>query len=265
MKQISSRDNPIYRSLLALVDSARARRDAGRTLLDGEHLIKAYGDAFGMDQVQVIARSSALDQPRVRSWLESGHDSIVLTDRLFDALAPVETPTGVLAAVPIPGHSPRQAGAGFAMLLDGIQDPGNLGSVLRSGAAAGASDAYLSKRCADPWSPKCLRGGMGAQFALHIEDRVDLVSVASAFEGQLIALDACASSSVFALDLSAGRFGFVLGSEGRGIDPKLTALAHARVAIPMQPNMESLNVSAAAAVCFYEWVRQRQGAIGHRT
>jgi TrmH family RNA methyltransferase len=99
---------------------------------------------------------------------------------------------------------------------------------------------------------------MGAQFVLRIEDRTDLPAVAAAYAGKLVALDASASASLFELDLSAGEIAFILGSEGTGIDPHLSALAPRAVRIPMRPGVESLNVGAAAAVCFFEWARQRK-------
>jgi TrmH family RNA methyltransferase len=259
MKHITSRDNPIYRGLLQLAGSPRDRRESGRMLLDGLHLLQAYRDAYGMEQVQVIARSTVAERPEIARWLHTGHQPIVLADGLFDALAAVETPSGILAAVPIPkGPAGKPPAEGFGVLLDGVQDPGNVGSILRSAAAAGAAQAYLSSQCADPWSPKCLRGGMGAQFALRIEDRADLPATAVAFDGKLIALDAAASASLFELDLSVGKVAFILGSEGGGIDPRLSALAQLSVGIPMRPGVDSLNVGAAAAVCFFEWARQRR-------
>jgi TrmH family RNA methyltransferase len=258
MKRITSRDNPVYRSLLLLAGSPRDRREAGRMLLDGPHLLEAYRNAYGMEQIQVIARSSVAERPDIEQWLQVSTQPIVLADALFDALSVVETPSGILAAVPIPKAEPSPRPAeGFAVLLDGIQDPGNLGSVLRSAAAAGGTEAYLSSQCADPWSPKSLRGGMGAQFALRIDDRADLPALARAFRGKLVALDASAPDSLFDLDLSEGKVAFILGSEGGGIDPHLAALVQLRVVIPMRPGIESLNVGAAAAVCFFEWARQR--------
>jgi TrmH family RNA methyltransferase len=258
MKKILSRDNPAYRALLRLADSARERRETRRTLLDGVHLLQAYRDAHGMDGVQVIARASHADRGEVRAWLESCPDAMVVGDGLFDELSEVATPTGLLAAVPIPTQpAARPHEKGFDVLLDGIQDPGNLGSILRSAAAAGGTQVWLSKDCADPWSPKCLRGGMGAQFLLRINDRMDLIATAQTFTGRLIALEAGGADSVFAVDLVGTAIAFVLGSEGRGITPELAKLAHQRARIPMAPGVESLNVGAAAAVCFFEWARQR--------
>lgn len=145
------------------------------------------------------------------------------------------------------------------MLLDGVQDPGNLGSILRSAAAAGGKEVWVSVGSADPWSPKCLRGGMGAQFRLVVHDRVDLLAQARQFKGKLVAADVNGEALLFGADLS-GSLGFVIGAEGAGIRAPLLAMVSTRLRIPMAPGIESLNAGAAAAVLFYEWRRQRGDA-----
>jgi TrmH family RNA methyltransferase len=259
MKAITSRDNPAFRRLQHLARSAAERREQGQAVLDGAHLLEVYRAAFGAQGMRVVARASQAERPEVADWLRSGADAIVLADGLFDSIAQVETSSGLLAVVPVPDACAVAARpAGFTVLLDGIQDPGNVGSILRSAAAAGGACAYLSADCADPWSPKSLRGGMGAQFLLRIVDRADLTCVASELAGRVVGLEAGASRSLFQADLRGAK-AFVLGSEGAGISPALSGLVHDRVRIPMAAGVESLNVGAAAAVCFYEWHRQ-QGA-----
>jgi TrmH family RNA methyltransferase len=260
MKTITSRDNPVFRELQRLARSAGERRERGRAVLDGVHLLEAYREAFGADGMQVVARASEAERPDVLDWLHAARDAVVLADSLFESITQVESSTGLLGIVPVPDAAAIKAPRdGFSVLLDGIQDPGNLGSILRSAAAAGGDCAYLSADCADPWSPKSLRGGMGAQFVLRIFDREDLVRVGPGLGRRLVGLDARATRSLFDLDLRGAPVGFVLGSEGAGISSGLSALVQDRVRIPMAAGIESLNVGAAAAVCFYEWRRQ-QGA-----
>jgi TrmH family RNA methyltransferase len=258
MRAITSRDNPAFRALQRLARSAGARREQGRAVLDGAHLLEAYRSAFGAERMQVVARASHAERPEVLDWLRGPAGAVVLADALFDSITQVETSSGLLAMVPVPDAAaiPTRPD-GFSVLLDGIQDPGNLGSILRSAAAAGGACAYLSADCADPWSPKSLRGGMGAQFVLRILDRADLVRVASEVTDTLVGLEVRAPRSLFEADLRSRSVAFVLGSEGAGISPGLSALVRHRVRIPMAPGVESLNVGAAAAVCFYEWCRQQ--------
>jgi TrmH family RNA methyltransferase len=258
VKRITSRDNPQYRELWRLAHSAKARREQGRTLLDGVHLVQAYAAAFGIDGVQLILRASAVDHPEIAALVEvpGAAAPLALADALFDGLSPVERPVGVMAAISIrPGIAPKRVQDGFSVFLDGVQDPGNLGSILRSAAAAGAKQVALSARCADAWSPKCLRGGMGAQFHLAINERVDLEAAMQTFMGRLVATDGAVPRSLYEVDLS-GPVGFILGAEGAGISESLKTRADVQVRIPMEQGIESLNVAAAAAIQFYEWRRR---------
>ena len=143
----------------------------------------------------------------------------------------------------------------FCVLLEAIQDPGNLGAMLRTAAAAGVDAVYLSKGCAEVWSPKALRAGMGAQFALALHEHADLTLIARELKS-LIATSLDAQQSLYDLDLS-GPVAFVFGNEGAGLSPALLDTATHQVKIPMPGKVESLNVAAAAAVCLFECVRQR--------
>jgi TrmH family RNA methyltransferase len=256
VKRITSRENSEFRRLRQLARSSRERRSSGHLLLDGEHLIEAYGAAFGYHRMQVVLSvSRAGDYTRWSARTQV--DPVVLSDALFDQVSPVETPTGVLAVAQTPQSPGRLPDTqSFAVLVDGVQDPGNLGAILRSAAAAGAGRVLLSADCAEPWSPKCLRGGMGAQFLLDIADRADLPAAARAFPGQLVAAHSRGDQSLFQADLR-GTIGFVLGGEGKGVSSELLALSQVHLRIPMRPGVESLNVAAAASVLFYEWFRQR--------
>jgi TrmH family RNA methyltransferase len=252
---ISSRDNPLFKRLKKLSDSARARREAQMTLLDGEHLLTAYLDAGG--QPHTLVRAASLDAGRLAPFAArcSQARAIVLSDALFAELSPVVTPTGVLAEAAWLAPAPSTA-TPLAIVLEDIQDPGNLGSMLRTAAAAGATLAVLSKGCHDPWSPKALRGGQGAQFVLPIERGVDVPAWCAQFKGQSLALALAEDRSVFSSDLT-GPLAFIVGNEGAGLSDDVRAAATATVQIPMPGKMESLNASAALAIAVFEAVRQR--------
>jgi len=256
MKHITSRENPFYKRLVRLSRASRAeRRTGGTAVLEGVHLIRAYLDRFGPEGVELVVRESAREHPEI-AGLVAEVPAVAMADRMFDTVSSVQTPVGVLAAAPIPKPCGSTRERGFQLLVDGVQDPGNLGSILRSAAAAGATIAHLSAECADPWSPKTLRGGMGAQFLLPIEEHADLGLAATEAGLRLVACTVSGDTSVFDADLR-GAVGFIIGSEGSGVTPRLAALAQQRVRIPMSRGIESLNAAAAAAVCFYEWVRQQ--------
>ena len=144
-------------------------------------------------------------------------------------------------------------------MLEDIQDPGNLGSILRSAAAAGVRHAMLSKRCAQAWSPRVLRAAMGAHFVLNIYEFVDLPDAARAFQGTVVATCTRAPRSVYDVDLTSG-IALLFGNEGAGLSCELLAAAHEVVAIPMPGRVESLNVAATVAVCLFERVRQLSAA-----
>ncbi|MEW5943747.1 MAG: RNA methyltransferase [Pseudomonadota bacterium] len=255
MKIITSRDNALYKTFRKLAGSARERRKSGRTLLDGAHLIGAYREMIGLPETVVVA-ASAREQPEIPALVKGLPPAaqIVLDDALFRELSPVETPTGVLALISVPRLAPPVP-PGFSVFLEAIRDPGNLGSILRSAAAAGVEAAYLSAGCADAWSPRVLRGGMGAHFVLPIVEGVDLARQAREFPGNVVVTSLQAEKSLYQLDLS-GPVAFVVGNEGAGVSPELRRAAGAVVTIPMPGAVESLNAAAAAAVCLFERVRQ---------
>jgi TrmH family RNA methyltransferase len=255
MKNIISRDNPTYKQLKKLTESARERRKAGRTLLDGVHLIEAYLAAGHVPDLLVVSESG-LGHPECAVLLKKvpSFNIAVLPDLLFNEISPVETPVGLLAVVAIP--EPAADGQPkFCVLLEDIQDPGNLGSMLRSAAAAGVEAAYLTLGCADAWSPKALRAGMGAHFVMHVEERVAGPDKVAAFAGMSLATSLDAQMSLYSLDLT-GPVMVLVGNEGAGLSAELQGAASHRVTIPMPGKVESLNAAAAAAVCFFERVRQ---------
>ena len=253
IKQVSSADNPQYKQLKKIAGSSRERRKLGQTLLDGVHLLTALVDRGGSLRMLVL-RAEAEATPEIAHCLARFGDTprLVLSATLFDHLAPVAHPTGILGLLDIPQAAP-QAGT-CSVLLENIQDPGNLGSILRSAAAAGADAVYLSPGCAEAWSPKALRAGMGAHFGLAIHEQQDLLEVAAQCTS-VVATRLGATQSLYATDLT-GPVAFLFGNEGAGLSSALLAKASCQVTIPMPGPVESLNVAAAAAICLFERVRQ---------
>jgi TrmH family RNA methyltransferase len=141
------------------------------------------------------------------------------------------------------------------VFLEGIQDAGNVGAILRSAAAFRIKDAVLGRGCADAWSPKVLRAGMGAHFSMHIGESADLAAEIARFGGKTACTVPRGGKLLAEADLS-GRIGWIFGAEGQGVSEALAGRADLRVAIPMPGGMESLNVAAAAAICFYELSRR---------
>jgi TrmH family RNA methyltransferase len=256
MKSIRSAANPRLKALRKLVESSQARRRAGLSILDGTHLVAAYRDHVGPPEELLVSESAAAD-PEIRALLERTRqvEPLLLPDSLFGALSPVATPQGIIAVIRTPeaGALPRLNEP--CVMIEALQDPGNLGSLLRTAAAAGIGRVLLSKGSVQAWSPRVLRAGMGAHFTTHVHEGVDLRVAARAFEGRVIATSGRAGRSLFETDLR-GPVALLFGNEGGGISPELATTAHEVVAIPMPGKAESLNVAAAAAVCLFERVRQ---------
>ena len=144
------------------------------------------------------------------------------------------------------------------MLLDDVQDPGNVGTILRTAAAAGVEQVLLSKHCAFAWSPKVLRAGQGAHFLTTIVEDVDLAAWMATFRaggGRVAALVARGGAPFYRTALERP-LALAVGNEGAGLSPALRAAADVEVTIPMPGGMESLNAAAAAAVVLFECVRR---------
>ncbi len=257
MKALRSRDNPFYKSLLRLAASSRARREARTTILDGIHLLEAYASS-GLAAQAIIVRESVAQSAeigRLVAKCPAGH-VYSLSDGLYDAVAQVASPVGIMALVDTPPPAVLPGSVGNALLLEEIQDPGNLGSILRSAAAAGICDVFLSKKSIFAWSPKVLRAGMGAHFSLSIHEEVDLIELLNRREGLAFATVVDSTTNIYQAALT-GPVAWIFGNEGAGVSTGLMHAADACVCIPMAGTTESINVAAAAAVCLFEQARQR--------
>ena len=211
-------------------------------VIEGPHLLAAALGA-GIHPIAVFGTQAGLARPEVAD-LTRQSTPVVLSPAVFRGIVDAETPPGVAAEVAIPelkGESP-------AVFLEGIQDAGNVGAIIRSAAAFGIKRVVLDRQCADPWSPKVLRAGMGGHFATAVHQVEDLVRSAEGY--RLVCTVVKGGRRLREADLS-GRIAWAFGAEGAGLSPALVESAAERVTIPMAGG-ESLNVAAAAAICLYE-------------
>jgi TrmH family RNA methyltransferase len=209
----------------------------------------------GTERIVLAAKAVGSDGAERTLRLAAQAKVTVLDNALFRGLSTLKTPDGIMAVIDIPEPAGWGEG-GDALFLDGLQDPGNVGTILRSAAASGMETVCISSGCVDPWSPKVLRGGMGAHFFLRIREEPDLAAAASKFGGQVLVLDSDAETLIYDVDLRK-RTAFVLGSEGTGVSTKVAEAADRDVAIPMPGWKEPLNAAAAASICLFELARQR--------
>ena len=251
---ITSRDNPRFKALRAVVDDPRRE---GRAWLDGVHLVATCLDR-GIAVRQLLASESGQRNAEIAALLQAaaGVDCLILRDSLFREISGLGSPTGIAAVIDIP---PAPAGgiAGDAVLLDAVQDAGNVGAILRTAAAAGVRDVLLGPGCAGAWSPRVLRAGQGAHFSLTIREQVDLEAALAACPATSVATVARGGVSLYDVDLT-GPIVWLVGNEGSGLSPGLVAAAKICTTIPLAGGTESLNVAAATAVCLFEASRQRQ-------
>lgn len=257
MKSVASRDNAAYKAMARLASSGSKRRKGGVSILDGAHLLGAFLDS-GRKPEEVMVNRAGLADAEIATLVERSQPARVtlLADALFKTVSTVDSPTGVIALVRTPVARAVPADAPLVLLLEDIQDPGNVGTLLRSAAAAGAGHVLLSPHCAFAWSPKVLRAAMGAHFALNIVEGADLAEFLARYRGTSVALDTRAEGSLYDLDLTQPA-AFLIGNEGAGLSDALLGAAQVRARIPMPGTIESLNAATAGSICLFEAVRQR--------
>lgn len=257
MKSINSRDNPAYKAMHRLVTKASERKSRGLSVLDGAHLLAAFLDS-GRTPEEIVVNRAGAEDPEIAALVRRSAPAPVtqLSDALFKTLSTVESPTGVLATVITPSSVKVPPDASLLLLIEDVQDPGNVGTLLRSAAAAGAGHVLLSPTCAFAWSVKTVRAGMGAHFALNIVEGADLGDFVSKYKGMTIALAGGGSRSLYDLDLR-GPCAFIVGNEGAGITPELGKRAKVTARIPTSGKVESLNAGIAGSVALFECMRQR--------
>ena len=257
MNTIESAQNPTLKHLAKLLRSARARRESGQAVLEGVHLLSAYLQAGGQ-VLQVYVPASKMQQPetaRLLSQLPS--ERVVQTaGAALQKITSLTDAEEITALIALPPTEPFDAEAD-CVVLERIQDPGNIGTILRSAAAAGVGQVVLSADCADAWSPKVLRAGMGAHFALRLFVEPDLAAWRERCHVPLLATALHRNSvSLYDCDLRAPA-AWLFGNEGAGVSETMLAAASRLVHIPMAVQTESLNVAMAATVCLFEQMRQR--------
>ena len=264
MRSISSRQNPLVRSFREL---ARDPDPTGeRLLLDGVHLVRDARASGAVFEVAVVAASrlgTDTEEGEIAAVL-AGDDVDVVSadDRVFAALSPVQSPSGLVAIVRRQVSAPAIiCGRPHAFVLAAVdvQDPGNVGSLLRAAEAGGVTGAFVCGTSASPFSWKALRGSMGSALRLPVVAGMtpEAVIDCMALEGlRLIAAVPRGGEPPDEIDWR-GHLGLLLGGEGPGLDEHLVARCETRVTIPMASTVESLNVAAAGAILVYAARRQR--------
>ncbi len=251
MERITSRHNPLVAQFRRLAGDKEARRSAGLLLGQGRKLL-VEAIASGRMPNTVLTSETEPDMP-------DGVSCIPVTEELLAYISPMKSAPEVLFTVPIPEE--RGPVFGRVLLAEDMQDPGNVGTMIRTAAAFGFDGILLAGACADPWSPKAVRSSMGAVFRLNIWERGDVNEALEELEEENLPLFAAALSEHAE---KAGffrfpeRFVLAVGNEGHGLSEALLDASEKVIRIPMTPGAESLNAATAAAVLMWEVYRERE-------
>jgi len=257
-RRITSVDNPLLQRVRKLLRDPMAYRKLGTLWLEGEHLGQALR-ARGARALHAIVAESAWLRPEIAALAGIADDSVVVPDRLFTGLSALPSPPGLGFVCALPAAPPVDPQAG-SVVLDRVQDAGNVGSILRSAAALGVRQVLSLQGSAGLWSPKVLRAGMGAQFGLSLIEGL----APAGLDALAVPLVATSSHARTALAQAAlpSPCAWVFGHEGQGVADELLARCALTVRIPQPGGEESLNVAAAAAICLYESSRRRAAPAG---
>ncbi len=253
LRHVSSRANPLVKELRRLVHEPGAYRKQGRVWLEGDHLCRALL-ARGLVPLEAVVTEAGWADAAVCGIAAQAPNVTVLDEASMRDISGLESPAalGFLFAPPV--HAEPLPGMG-TVVLDGLQDAGNVGSVLRSAAALGVPQVIALKGTAALWSPKVLRAGMGAHFGLRLVESA-AAAVLDQLELPLVATSSHAGQHLHQVRLPQP-CAWVFGHEGQGVHAALLQRCDLAVRIPQPGGEESLNVAAAAAICLYESARQR--------
>ena len=238
---LTSKNNPLIKETAALKEK-KGRKETGLFLVEGRKMAKECQKSdFEIERVFVAeSYEGEVDFPE--------EVVVRVSDDVFRHLSDEKTPQGILCRVRIP-DTPLEAPKGKCLLLDGVADPGNLGTILRTANAAGYTEAYLTKECADPFSPKSVRASMSGVFFTKIY-RAERTEILSVLKETPILIADMGGSNVFSY-VPPKQFALVIGNEANGVSDEVRKAAFHTIKIPMQDTQESLNAAVSAGIIMY--------------
>jgi TrmH family RNA methyltransferase len=253
---VTSRDNALLVRLRKLARHPGEYRKVGQVLLQGEHLCAAWAARAGPPALHAVISQSAWQEGRFLALTDTAAATAVVGDAAMAEIGTLDTPAPIAFVVPLPEPVPIDA-MRPSVILDQVQDAGNVGSILRSASAFGFTQVIALRGTASIWSTKVLRAGMGAHFGLTLHEGTEPEALAA------LAVPVFATSSHASEDLARSELAWpcawVFGNEGEGISPTVAARCAKSYRIAQPGGEESLNVAVAAGICLHESARRRAG------
>ena len=256
IREITSVHNPQV-AFLRDLQKARARRESGLFLAESVKMVREAIDLSLCRTLIVDAKRAGEYGELIDAAQEKGCDVLLVTAAIMQAISEAKTPQGVCCTVEIPTQ-PKEIGGNLIVAMDGVQDPGNVGTILRTADAAGFDGALLSGACADLYGAKTLRATMGSVFRVPVRRTDDLAAELEAMKARGYAVVATELGGAdFYVHCPHSKAVLVIGSEGNGVSGAVRAVATHHLALPMRGGAESLNAAVAAGIMIYEMARER--------
>ena len=255
-KIIDSKHNATYKYFKKIASKKSFRKEKNKTILVGPHIINSFLEA--KKGIECFIRDEKIESLEIKEIIKSNPNIEIydLKHGLFLELSDLKSSNGLIALIKIPIEADSAINNGLNLFVDGIQDPGNLGSILRTAEAAGIKSVFLSKSSAELWSPKTLRGSQGAQVNLKCYEGQDLLRLCDQVSLPIYSLSIC-GNSLYDEDIPEDLI-LILGSEGGGINTEIISKSTKSISIPMQGSIESLNVGTAAGIFIYDYFRRHR-------
>ncbi|ELA08646.1 tRNA/rRNA methyltransferase SpoU [Moraxella macacae 0408225] len=262
---ISSKDNPSIKTANALLTQARMRKKLNQTVIEGVHLLDAYLNAKLLPNT-VIVSESGLNNAEIDTLIGRIHQMacvhavkiLTISDGLYKQIRTLGECLPIMAMIDTPNLKLNQKIDTDCLIVNGVQDNGNLGTLFRTASAVGFSVVICTQGTAQAYSPKTLRASMGANFSLTIYENTSIEQILQHVKIPLFATSSHSDSVIYHTDLTQS-LALLMGHEGQGVDKVLLDKSH-KLALPQPNGQESLNVGVAGSVCLYEILRQRSYA-----
>ena len=259
MQEIQSVQNPVVKRLKSLKDR-KARLEYDELLIEGEKLIaEALDLGYAVHDVLVCDSMTDKFSGLLNRLAQTKAGLYAVPQRVLEAVCDTKTPQGICAAFRLPVSMEKEKLPDRLVVLDGVQDPGNVGTIWRTADAAGIQAVVMTDKCADPFSPKVQRSAMGSglRLGVHITDALPRLLTELREKGYTVIASSLHGEPFYEAELDREKFALIIGNEARGVSEECMNAANLRLKLPMRGGAESLNASVAAGIMMYELMKNK--------